>query len=120
MLIKGKAVNVGIAQGYSLELFGMTAEDFVNAADDTLRKLLYKINSDVGPDQHTAVEQDLMKGRTSEVGDYLNGLVIRKGRETNVTTPCNEALVSVVKQVEQGKLKREPATLEMVLAQFSS
>ena len=115
-----EAIQVGMALGYSLELFGMTAADFISAADDTLRKLLYKINSDIGPDQHTAVEQDLMKGRTSEVGDYLNGLVIRKGREMNVPTPCNEALVSVVKQVEQGKLKREPATLEMVLAQFSS
>jgi len=111
-----EAVKVGTALGYSLELFGMTAADFISAADDTLRKLLFKINSDIGPDQHTAVEQDLMKGRTSEVGGYLNGLVIRKGRETKVPTPCNEALVSVVRQVEQGKLKREPATLEMLLA----
>lgn len=112
-----EAIKVGMALGYSMELFGMTAADFISAADDTLRKLLFKINSDIGSDQHTAVEQDLMKGRTSEVSEYLNGLVARKGRENNIPTPYNDALISVVKQVEQGKLKREPATLEMVLAQ---
>ena len=82
-------------------------------ADDILRKLLFKIHSDVGPDQHTAVEQDLMKGRRSEI-DYINGITVRNGRKVNIPTPLNEAVISLIYQIEQGKLEISLSTLDMM------
>ncbi|MFC2001057.1 ketopantoate reductase family protein [Chloroflexota bacterium] len=116
-----EAVEVGKALGYILEpVFGMTAEEFAGSSDEDLKRLLLKINTDVdssGLDHHTAVEQDFIKGRRSEAGEYLNGLVAAKGRQVGVPTPYNDALVLVVRQVEQGKLERNRSTLEMLTSQ---
>jgi 2-dehydropantoate 2-reductase len=57
--------------------------------------------------------QDVTKGRRTEV-EYLNGYVARKGREVGVPTPMNEAVVQVVKQVESGVLKQDPANITLL------
>jgi 2-dehydropantoate 2-reductase len=57
--------------------------------------------------------QDITKGRRTEV-EHLNGYVARRGRELGVPTPMNEAVVQVVKQVESGKLKQDPANLNLL------
>jgi 2-dehydropantoate 2-reductase len=54
-----------------------------------------------------------MKGRRSEV-EFLNGLVVRKGREAKVPTPLNEAIASLDRQVEQGTLKPDQSNLPML------
>jgi 2-dehydropantoate 2-reductase len=57
--------------------------------------------------------QDMMKGRRTEV-DYLNGYVVRKGREVGVPTPLNEAIVSVTKRMEARELEQGPANLQLL------
>jgi 2-dehydropantoate 2-reductase len=57
--------------------------------------------------------QDVTKGRATEV-EHLNGYVARKGREVGVSTPMNEAVVQVVKRVESGALKPDPANLRLL------
>jgi 2-dehydropantoate 2-reductase len=57
--------------------------------------------------------QDLLKGRRTEV-DYLNGHVVRKGREVGMPTPMNEAIVEVTQRVEAGELKQDPANLDLL------
>ncbi len=110
-----EAVQVGAALGYKLEpIMGMTAQDFIGSADETLRGMLVKVNDDLGSKQHPAVLQDLLKGRRTEVPDYLNGLVVKKGREVKVPTPCNEVITSLVRQIEEGKLKMARSNLEIV------
>ena len=47
--------------------------------------------------------QDLEKGKKSEV-DAINGVVSAFGRKVGVPTPMNDAVVSVVHQIEDGKL----------------
>jgi len=44
--------------------------------------------------------QSLQRGRPTEI-DYLNGEVVRLGRELGVATPLNAALVEMVHQVER-------------------
>jgi 2-dehydropantoate 2-reductase len=61
--------------------------------------------------------QDAMKGRRTEV-EYLNGLVAKKGREVGIATPANEAITTLVKQLEMGEIKPDPANLEH-LRQFT-
>jgi 2-dehydropantoate 2-reductase len=73
--------------------------------------MLQNLGSDVGINSRAVVLQDLLKGRQTEIG-FLNGLVAIKGREVNVPTPLNEAVTSLVKQIEQGKLKPDITNLE--------
>jgi 2-dehydropantoate 2-reductase len=48
------------------------------------------------PDQYSSTAQDLARKKPTEI-DYLNGYVVRKGRETGVPTPANLALQVMVK-----------------------
>ena len=48
--------------------------------------------------------QDLEKGKKSEV-DAINGVVSAFGRKVGVPTPMNDAVVSVIHQIEDGKLE---------------
>jgi 2-dehydropantoate 2-reductase len=57
--------------------------------------------------------QDVLKGRRTEV-DYLNGYVVRKGREVGVPTPMNEAIVAVTKRLEAGELTQGPGNLQLL------
>ena len=107
-----ETVNVGKAFGYVMEpILRLTEEDCANVTEEVLRRLLLNLVSDVGNTSRTCVIQDLLKGRTTEV-EYLNGLAVKKGREVNVPTPLNEAVDSLVKRMEKGKLKPGISNLE--------
>ncbi len=45
--------------------------------------------------------QSLERGRPTEI-DYLNGYVCVKGRELGVPTPVNDAVVTMIKEIEAG------------------
>jgi len=71
-------------------------EDFVKAA-----KLM-----DFAFAKHGATKpsmwQDIEKGRKTEV-DFVNGYVMKKGKEVGVKTPANELVTKVIKEIEDGK-----------------
>ena len=67
----------------------------------------------MGKETRTCIQQDILKGRVTEVG-YINGLVVRKGREVNVPTPLNEAVTNVIRQIEQGILKPDLSNIEIL------
>ena len=46
--------------------------------------------------------QDIEKGRKTEV-DFVNGYVVRKGRQVHVKTPANELVTRLVHEIEDGK-----------------
>ena len=48
--------------------------------------------------------QDIEKGRRTEV-DFVNGYVVRKGKEVGLKTPANELVTRVIKEIEAGKRK---------------
>ncbi|MFA5400800.1 MAG: ketopantoate reductase family protein [Dehalococcoidia bacterium] len=48
--------------------------------------------------------QDIEKGRKTEV-DFVNGYVVRKGKEVGLKTPANEMVTRVIKEIEDGKRK---------------
>ncbi len=54
------------------------------------------------PNQLSSTAQDLARGKTSEI-DFLNGHVVRKGREVGMPTPTNLALLVMVKLAETSK-----------------
>jgi 2-dehydropantoate 2-reductase len=55
---------------------------------------------EVAYDHKASMLQDLEARRPTEI-DYLNGGIVRFGREHDVPTPLNEAIWALVKGVEQ-------------------
>ena len=109
-----EALQVGATLGYKLEpLFGSSAEDFLAPTDEMLEKSLMTLLSHVGKEALNCILQDHIKGRRSEV-EYLNGLVVKKGREANVPTPLNGAVSDVTKQIEQGIMKPSLSNLKIL------
>jgi ketopantoate reductase len=46
--------------------------------------------------------------------DFLNGLVVKKGREANVPTPLNEAVTQLTRQIQTGDLKPDRSNLPLL------
>lgn len=110
-----ETMRVGNALGYVMEpIIGLTAQDFMGAEEEVLKRILMKMLIDLGKTARSCVLQDLLKGRPTEAGDYLNGLVVKKGREAGIPTPLNEAIVTLIKQMEEGKLKPDPANRRLL------
>jgi 2-dehydropantoate 2-reductase len=53
------------------------------------------------PAQLSSTAQDMARRKPSEI-DFLNGSIVRRGRELGVATPANQALLALVKLVESG------------------
>ena len=115
-----EAVRVGLALGYELEsMVRIPAVKFARAPDDPIamseieETLLRGTTSSArSNDQRPSMGQDIQKGRRTEI-DYLNGLIMARGRQVGVPTPTHERIVEFVRQVELGELQPRP---ENVLA----
>ena len=59
--------------------------------------------------------QDVIKGRKSEI-EQMNGYIVENGRERNVATPVNEAVIRVMKEIETGEATPDPSQAERVLS----
>ncbi len=59
----------------------------------------YAARKDVAYDHRASMLQDVEARRQTEI-DYLNGGIVRFGREHGVPTPLNEAVVALIKGVE--------------------
>ena len=55
--------------------------------------------------------QDMAKGRRTEI-EFMNGLIVEKGRQVGVPTPSHAKLVDIVLRVERGELKPSPANFD--------
>jgi 2-dehydropantoate 2-reductase len=51
-------------------------------------------------DIHTSMYDDWKAGRPTEI-DYLNGYIVRRGRELGIPTPLNEALTVMIKVITE-------------------
>lgn len=97
--------EVGANLGYRFEpIFGMTAEGLKGSTDEVLRKNLSTLLSHIGKRSRNSILQDHLKERRSEVG-FMNGLVVRKGKEAGVPTPLNQEITSLTQKIERGMLK---------------
>jgi 2-dehydropantoate 2-reductase len=55
--------------------------------------------------------QSLERGRKTEI-DYLNGYICERGQERGVSTPLNQAVVTMVKEIENHARKITPENLK--------
>ena len=108
-----EALAAGQFRGHKIvPIFGLKSED-VDGSNRLLEVLLDKIIHDVGPTALNTVLQDHMKGRYSEF-DMINGLVAEECRKNGRPAPISEAVVEISRDIHAGRLKPDPANLELV------
>ena len=115
-----EAAAVGEALGFTIEaIYGLSPEEFMGSTDEVLKKNLLTLVEHIGSEARNSVLQDHLKGRYSEV-DYLNGMVVQKGKEAGIPTPLNEAVVELTREIQRGTLKPDRSNvtrLEKLLAE---
>ncbi len=117
--LASETMRVGAAHGYKLDaIFGLSPEEFMGPEEKIIDKLLYTILGHMGKKgSRTArgvVLQDFLKGRRTET-NFLNGHIARKGREKNIHTPANDAIVALCRRIERGELKPGKSNIEFIL-----
>ena len=60
--------------------------------------------------QRPSMAQDMAKGRRTEI-EFMNGFIAARGAEAGVPAPTHARLTEVVKQVERGELRPDPANV---------
>jgi 2-dehydropantoate 2-reductase len=107
-----EAVRVGQALGFQLEdvhhidpeTIARAGEGDVKAKADFDAHRLAEAKKPGGGAHRPSMGQDMVKGRRTEI-EFINGLIVGKGKETGLPTPANAALTDIVKRVEKGELK---------------
>ena len=112
-----EALTVAQTLGVQVEpVGGIPAQRYLEAARgvgrEELRSRWVEAGQALGAGRPSLL-QDVLKGRRTEV-DYLNGYVVRKGREVGVPTPMNEAIVAVTHRLEAGDLTQGLANLQLL------
>jgi 2-dehydropantoate 2-reductase len=108
-----EAYAVGTALGYRVEpIFGLRADEFAGSSDENLVTTMKTLLGHVGKGR-TAPIHDHMKGRRSEM-EFISGVVSKRGRELGISTPCNDAVVELDRQINTGKLTMDPSNYELL------
>jgi 2-dehydropantoate 2-reductase len=116
-----EALTVAQTLGVHVEpVGGLPAQAYLEASRGIGREALHAKWTEAGQSLgagRPSLLQDMLKGRRTEV-DYLNGYVVRKGREVGVSTPMNEAIVAITKRLEAGELTQGQANLKLLTTLF--
>jgi glycosyltransferase involved in cell wall biosynthesis len=112
-----ETVQVGSALGFNVEPVRGLDADTWNQADDgeVFEEIDAKmLGRKAEVDWRSSMAQDVYKRRRSEI-DYMNGYVVRKGREANVPTPASAAVVEGMHKIDSGAWQQDPANIDKVL-----
>lgn len=92
----------GVIRQIVMEVAAVSAAVKVPLAPDMAEKVV-KWTQELR-DIHTSMYDDWKAKRPTEI-DYLNGYIVRQGRELGIPTPVNEALTAMIKTITE----KEPA-----------
>ncbi|MGI4812284.1 MAG: ketopantoate reductase family protein [Janthinobacterium lividum] len=110
-----EAIAVAQACGQPIQaVFGLSAAELQGAPDVVARKLVDTIIDHIGPAARSAVYQDHLKGRYSEVDD-VNGLVAAYGARHGIATPYNERVVALTGKIWSGELVPQPDNVHLLI-----
>lgn len=113
--ITREALEVGVACGYRMEpINGLSAEDLMGDPESIARAIIEDARVGGSEGSISMVQQDMKRGRPSEVAGYLNGLIVRKGREVGIPTPVNVAVAELHEQVERRELPWDMSNFDRV------
>ena len=112
--ITREAMEVGIACGYRMEpINGLTVADLMGSPEQIAQAIIEDARVGGSEGSISMVQQDMKRGRPSEVAGYLNGLIVRKGHEAGVPTPVNEAITELHMRVERHELPWDMSNFEL-------
>lgn len=118
--LAAEAIAVGRAHGYELgTILGMPPEVWL-AADKADAGAVQRLQDGLAAWMATLIEpsrssvgRDVMRGRRSEI-DYTNGLVAAKGEAIGVPAPTHAAVTGLVRRIDRGELKPDPANVDAI------
>jgi 2-dehydropantoate 2-reductase len=101
-----EAVRVGIVSGYNIEKYANKLDFYYfyqnrSRLSNLKKHALIKIIGYKYRKLKSSSLQSLEAGNRTEI-DYLNGFIVRKAREYNISTPLNDYLVKLLKEIESG------------------
>lgn len=117
--VAGESIRVGRALGLQLEKMGKFMPEQLERASAGDPAVLVEVEAIMktrkasnprAAIQRPSMAQDMEKGRKTEI-EFMNGLIVSKGKAVGIPTPANEKLVQAVLSVESGKVKPAPAVL---------
>tara|TARA_A100001037_G_scaffold57562_1_gene49704 strand:- start:364 stop:1422 length:1059 start_codon:yes stop_codon:yes gene_type:complete len=109
-----ETVAVGTALGLNVEpVFGLSADDFTGEEDKMLLNALKTMTGHTGPRARTAPIHDHLKDRKNEI-EFINGLVSKKGKELGISTPFNDAISELAREINLGNLKMDPSNYDLI------
>lgn len=117
--VAGESIRVGRALGLNLEKMGKLMPDQLEKASAGDAAMLAEVEQFMknrkaanprANIQRPSMAQDMAKGRKTEI-EFMNGLIVSKGKAAGIPTPANEKLVQAVLSVESGKVKPSAAVL---------
>jgi 2-dehydropantoate 2-reductase len=90
---------------------GVSAASGRSALDEVESLMLALRNSQQRSEhQRPSMGQDMQKGRRTEI-DFINGVIVEKGREIGLPVATHEKLIAAVKKVELGQAPPSPEHL---------
>jgi 2-dehydropantoate 2-reductase len=92
-------------QGFDISLFRLSGPQDIQRVVPMLKTIWERHRPGRG-----SMMNDLSRGLKSEI-DYINGVVVNKGRELGIATPFNELVVEMVHEAEAGKRLNDPAMI---------
>jgi 2-dehydropantoate 2-reductase len=75
------------------------------------RRLSQEQINNLGVPSRASLLQDVIKGRRTEI-EELNGLIVRKGKDLNISTPMNQAIVNLMNRLFKGEVSPEPENID--------
>ncbi|MFT5449154.1 MAG: 2-dehydropantoate 2-reductase [Gammaproteobacteria bacterium] len=109
-----ESMAVGEALGYEIQpVFGLTAEEITGGGDEVLLTAMQTLMRHVGQHGTTAPIHDHKKGRKSEM-DLISGLVTKGGKQLGIRTPCNNAVVEIDRQINEGETTMQVENLDLL------
>jgi 2-dehydropantoate 2-reductase len=94
-------------------VFGLTAEEIAGGGDEVLLTAMQTLMQHVGRHGTTAPIHDHKKGRKSEM-DLISGLVTKGGARLGIRTPCNNAVVEIDRQINEGETPMRVENLDLL------
>ena len=95
----------------------MDADLYIKAADgdkkafQTIADTLAEFSKHRKEEQRPSMGQDILKGRRTEI-NFMNGMIIEKGKELGIPTPCHEGILKAVSLVERGLIDPSPDNIK--------
>lgn len=103
--------TIKVAKAHEIQLVKMQGEDLSELELESQREIpkkmpLYQKVWTPHVNLKASMLQDIEKGKQTEV-DFINGVIVERGREVGIPTPFNEGVYRLIKQAEVERKKPE-------------